>query len=388
MNQTQSNCTLLVISHKYHIRTEGGFRVKGGFQALTNEIARHFHSVRLCVPVEEGRQEKGDPYRNNIDVVPLPAFSGRGELLRNVQTVVSTLQDEVKSSDVVYCMGPNDVGVLGMVMARLGGRPMFSSLDTDRAQRVLQRDYGSIAKYARYVANQYVLYPFIRRLCHDVPVFVTGDMYMGEYPTWTQWVKTTLKTEDIPPIMVSASADSGSFHIVFAGRLAPEKNIPRLLKAIQIVDSPSTPVRCTVIGDGPLKGELETLTEEMRIPVNYTGQIPNQELISSRFLDADAFVLPSLEERQGKVLLEAMACSIPVIASNAGGIPTVVQNGVNGLLCEPSSAEDIAGKILTLANNLKLRQKLIENGHAYARQHALDVEVNRLMRIVFRHYSI
>jgi glycosyltransferase involved in cell wall biosynthesis len=379
---------LVTISHKYHIRTEGGFRVKGGFQALTNEIARHFHSVRLCVPVEEGRQEKGDQYRNNIDVVPLPAFDSRKGLLRNLKRVVSTLQDEVKSADVVYCMGPNDVGVLGMAMARLEGRPMFASLDTDRAQCVLRRDHGPIIKHAKYTANKYALYPLIRRLCHDVPVFVTGDMFMGEYPTWTQWVKTTLKRRDIPPLQVSECIDSGPLHVVFAGRLAPVKNIPALLRAIQVVESPNTPVRCTVIGDGPLKKDLERLAEEMGAPVNYTGQIPNQELISSRFLDADAFVLPSLEERQGKVLLEAMACSIPVIASDAGGIPTVVQNGVNGLLCEPESAEDIADKIVSLIHDSDLRQKLIRNGHAYARQHALDVEVDRLMGMVSQHYHL
>jgi len=388
MNQAKSNCTLLIISHKYHICTEGGYRVKGGFQALTNEIARHFRSVKLCVPVEKGGEARGDPYRNNIDVVPLPAFNGRRGLLRNLKRVISTLHDEVKSADVVYCMGPNDVGVLGMVMARLEGRRMFASLDTDRARCVLRRDHSPIIKYAKYTANRYALYPLIRRLCNDVPVFVTGNMFMGEYPTWTQWVKTTLKKQDIPSLLTSSNAEPGSFHVVFAGRLAPVKNIPALLKAIQIVDSSGTPIRCTVIGDGPLKEDLERLTEEIGIPVDYPGHKPNQELISSRFLNADTLVLPSLEERQGKVLLEAMACSIPVIASNVGGIPTVVQNGVNGLLCKPESAEDIADKILSLVYDSDLRQKLIKNGHAYARQHALDVEVGRLMGIVSRHYCL
>jgi len=175
---------------------------------------------------------------------------------------------------------------------------------------------------------------------------------------------------------------------VFAGRLSHEKNLYRLIQAIDQLNKSGDPVRCTIIGSGELKGELEQLAASLDAPVDFAGQIPNEKLIESRFLHADVFVLPSLEERQGKVLLEAMACSIPVVASNTGGIPTVITHNMNGLLCSPRSTGDIALKIRKIIQSDKLKTKLTENGYRYAQEHALDMEISKLMGQVVGHYDL
>lgn len=381
------NKSLAIISHKYHVEAQGGYRVKGGFQALTNEVARHFESINLCVPVAKGVDDAGQPYRDNLSVTPLPAFQGREELVHELPHVMSIMWSVVRDADIVYCMGPNDVGLLAMLVAKLQKKKMFASIDTDRAGNVLTMDYHPIEKYAKYSVNRFILYPLIRFLCKDIPVFVTGDMFMGEFGAWKQWVKTTMRSREIPP-KVLPEKDHDSFHIAFAGRLAPVKNLPRLVEAVDKLHLNGIPVHCTIIGDGQLKGELEQLVSTVDAQVELFGQVPNEQLIESRFLDADILVLPSLEERQGKVLLEAMACSIPVVASNAGGIPSVIEDGVNGLLCDPHSVGDIAQKIDQVKRNLCLRRELIDNGYEYAKEHALDREVSRLMTHVVKHYHL
>jgi glycosyltransferase involved in cell wall biosynthesis len=362
--------------------------VKGGFQDLTNEIARHFHSVNLCVPVNEEVVEGGEPYRENIEVISLPAFQGRRGLLWNLPQVIQTMRKVVKDSDVVYCMGPNDVGVLGMVISYLEGERMFASLDTDRADRLLQENYNLITKNIKYYSNKVLLYPLIRHLCQDVPVFVTGDMFMGEYRPWTQWVKTTLREEDMPPEKLSRNDKNKPFHVVFAGRLSPEKNLRRLIRAAEQLYMRGESIHCTIIGSGELRDELEQLAGSLELSVEFPGQIPNKRLIESRFLEADVLALPSLAERQGKVLLEAMACSVPVVASTVGGIPTVIEDGINGLLCDPHSVEDISQKLLRIIQESELRERLMRNGYEYAKSHALDVEVDWLMEHVARHYNL
>lgn len=379
--------TLVIISHKYHIKSTNGYEVKGGFQALTNEIASHFNSVSLCVPVNEEIVQGGQPYSDNIEVTPLPKFEGRNELTRKLPAIVPVMWNAIHEADIAYCMGPNYAGVLAMLLAKLQRKKMFASIDTDRARNVLQMDYNRAEKYLKYGVNRFALYPLIRLLCKDVPVFVTGNMFMGHYPAWTQWIKTTLKKKDIPPKEMQTE-DSSKSHIVFAGRLSHEKNLLRLIQAIDQLNKSGDAVRCTIVGSGELKGKLEQLAASLDAPVDFAGQIPNEKLIESRFLHADVFVLPSLEERQGKVLLEAMACSIPVVASNTGGIPTVITHNVNGLLCSPRSTTDIALKIRNIIQSNKLKIKLAENGYRYAKEHALDMEISKLMGQVVGHYDL
>jgi glycosyltransferase involved in cell wall biosynthesis len=73
---------------------------------------------------------------------------------------------------------------------------------------------------------------------------------------------------------------------------------------------------------------------------------------------ADVFALPSMAESLGVVLLEAMACGLPIVASNVGGIPELVTHNYNGLLVEPGDAEGLANSIVALLLNEELRKKL------------------------------
>ena len=78
------------------------------------------------------------------------------------------------------------------------------------------------------------------------------------------------------------------------------------------------------------------------------------------------FVLPSRTEAMGRVLIEAMACKKPIVASNVDGIPTIVKNDFNGLLFESENVDDLAEKIDRLLGNKDLAKKLAENGYIYA----------------------
>src|SRR5690606_3151306 len=152
---------------------------------------------------------------------------------------------------------------------------------------------------------------------------------------------------------------------VFAGRLSPEKNIPLLINALAKLRRSSIQAELVVIGDGSEEEKLREIAGSLGINdfVHFVGRLAHNEILESKFLGADLLVLPSVEERQGKVLLEAMACGIPVIASNAGGIPSVITHRCNGLLFDPSSVDDLVETVKTLINDDELRFQLIRQGH-------------------------
>jgi glycosyltransferase involved in cell wall biosynthesis len=95
--------------------------------------------------------------------------------------------------------------------------------------------------------------------------------------------------------------------------------------------------------------------------------VPYKDVIPL-FAGCSLYVLASRTEAMGRVLLEAMACRKPVIASNVGGVPYVIEDGYNGLLFEKENVDDLAEKIKLVLSDNELAEKLAENGYMYVRK--------------------
>ncbi len=136
--------------------------------------------------------------------------------------------------------------------------------------------------------------------------------------------------------------------LCFIGRLSPEKNIELLLEALSGIKNASI----LIIGDGELESDLKSRSIRMGINARFLGNIPNNEL-PGLLNTCQAFVLPSKWEGMPKVLIEAMACGLPVIGTNVSGIKDLIEHGKTGLLCEPEigSLRDAIRKVL---NNSQL----------------------------------
>jgi glycosyltransferase involved in cell wall biosynthesis len=149
--------------------------------------------------------------------------------------------------------------------------------------------------------------------------------------------------------------------ILFVGSLVPVKGVRYLIESMKAIKNNYSNVKLVIIGDGTEKHELEKLVIEFGLSdcVSFVGKVSNHK-ISQYMIESDIFVLPSLSEGFGIVLLEAMASGLPIIASNVGGIPSLIQNGVNGFLVEPGNPEKIAEKILFLFNDRETMIKISE----------------------------
>lgn len=116
-----------------------------------------------------------------------------------------------------------------------------------------------------------------------------------------------------------------------------------------------------IVGDGNLRPHYEELTQHLKIDkqVEFAGNLAEAELIRS-FQDADLFVLPSINgnEAFGLVLIEALACGVPVIASNLPGVRKVFENNKQGLLVEAGNINDLTKKLEFIFNNEGLRKEM------------------------------
>lgn len=147
--------------------------------------------------------------------------------------------------------------------------------------------------------------------------------------------------------------------VLFSGKLTQEKGVSYLIKAAKEIKGD-----VYIIGDGPEKKNLEDLALKLKLDnvyfLGYMGDEKKKEL-EEFYYRADVFVAPSVwDEPLGLVILEAMVCKTPVIATRKGGIPLAVKNGINGFLIRPRSARQIAQACNKLLENDELRKKMGE----------------------------
>lgn len=135
------------------------------------------------------------------------------------------------------------------------------------------------------------------------------------------------------------------FDIVFVGRLVPVKRLDLFLGALQLVRRRVPDVQAVVVGDGELRGSLETLARELAVDahVSFVGQ---QDDVEAWLRKSRVFVLASDSEGLSLSLMEAMRCGLPAVVSRTGDLGDIVEDGVNGFLVAdrtpPAFAEPIA----------------------------------------------
>ena len=145
------------------------------------------------------------------------------------------------------------------------------------------------------------------------------------------------------------------------GRFVPIKGYRYFLEAAKEVLGQQSDVLFLLVGDGPLEKELKAFAEALGIAprVVFAGY---REDVAEMIALMDIFVLPSLNEGMGKVLVEAMAEGKPVVATKVGGVPELVSDNLTGILCPPKDSCAMAEAILKLLRDRELARRMGEEG--------------------------
>ncbi len=150
-------------------------------------------------------------------------------------------------------------------------------------------------------------------------------------------------------------------------RLKKEKGIHTLLKSFQKITTQKPDIFLIIVGSGNYQDELKKLSKKLNIEnkVKFVGEITHENL-PQYYAFSDIFVLPTLaKEGLPWTVIEAMSCGKPVIASEIGGIPQMIKDGINGLLVEPGNVKKLTEKISFLLDNKETREKLSKNAREF-----------------------
>lgn len=167
------------------------------------------------------------------------------------------------------------------------------------------------------------------------------------------------------------TAQKAPYRIICVGRLSWEKGHEYLIRALPKIREEFPSAHLVLVGDGPLKDDLRGLVFSLNLQnhVEFKGLLPHKFVVEE-MKKSSVFICPSLAEGLGIVFIEAQACGMPVIGTNVGGIPDVIQSGNNGLLIPPRNTGAIVDAIKKIFKDQHLTNYLVLN----ARQNSLKFE--------------
>ena len=179
--------------------------------------------------------------------------------------------------------------------------------------------------------------------------------------------------------------DDNEILLLTLGRLTHEKGHHLAVKALKQLINKGMHLKLLVVGDGKERGILQEMIFSDRIErdVIFTGQVDNRETVQY-YNSADIFLMPTLTvEGLPFVLLEAMSCAKPVIASRMGGNTTVIEDTRNGLLVGPGKVDQLAERVRLLVNNQSLAKRISKEAReTVLKRFSVDQMVGQTLQVM------
>ena len=174
---------------------------------------------------------------------------------------------------------------------------------------------------------------------------------------------------DFTKFVVKRKIDERANVVGYVGRFSEEKGILNLVKSIPLLLRRRKDIYFVLCGDGELSNKIRSIIQYQGLDahVNLTGWISQKEV--PNFLNNfKLLVIPSYTEGLPNIMLEAMACGTPVLATPVGAIPDIIKDGETGFLLKSNDPKHIAERIVELLNKPELLEKASVNAYNYVRE--------------------
>jgi glycosyltransferase involved in cell wall biosynthesis len=341
-----------------------------------------FEPASYLVPVADLGPGEPPPALPPIDeqrlvVVPTAPFdgiagyvSGAASIARRNWPVVS---EAVRRSDLVWIKAPASNAALAALACRRAGVPRFTWVAGSVREVVRgQRRWGAAAIGAAAAA---IVYDATTRALEQTGPAIRLDASMFTSVVTRDDIQATPGAGD------TRSRTDGQLRIAWAGRIAEEKGLDDLLVALVRLGAGGLDANLDVLGDGPARPALEARAGELGLDgrVRWHGFVGDRGAYLAALRAADLFVLPSRAEGVPKVVVDAMAAGLPVVATRVGAVPAVLDGGRRGRLVAAGDPGAIADAVAALAADEPEQRRLRQAGLAYAADHTVEAQAAGLV---------
>jgi N-acetyl-alpha-D-glucosaminyl L-malate synthase BshA len=313
-------------------------------------------------------------------------FKGLKDNLRLVTYVISlffTLIKIVKKYkiDIIHAHSVIPTGLIVVFVAKIMGRPSFI---TSHGMDINNFDAKSIYGY---------MISFSLNHCDKV-ISVSGDLAetmksLGIKENKIVILRNAVDTERFKPfknieLRYKYAIGENEILILFVGYLDTFKGIFELIDAFYEINKKNKNVKLMMVGTGPKKDELKKKVSKSNLEdfLIFTGKLSPFEM-HKYYQAADIFVLPSFTEGLPISVLEAMACGLPIVTTNVGGIPEAIEDGLNGFIINSKDENGLREKLKILIKNKGLREKFGNKSIEVIHNGSMNVEnkINSLVKL-------
>src|SRR5277367_334028 len=312
---------------------------------LGMELAARNHDVHFISYAPPIRMNPNDPhiYFHEVEVASYPLFDHPPYTLALATKMLEVFESQSLDLLHVHYAIPHSVSaMLARSMAAPRRLPFITTLHgTDITLVGSNRTYLPITRFSieqsdgvttisKYLLDQTIKEFDIKRPMEVIPNFVNCDLYVRK---------------DNPELRAKWAPD-GEPILMHLSNFRPVKRLTDVVEIFALVRA-KMPAKLVLIGDGPDRGSAEFLVRKKKLQkdVLFLGK---QDQVYQKLSLADLFLMPSELESFGLAALEAMSCEVPVIATNVGGVPEVVTDGVDGYLIPPHDVETGAERALEI----------------------------------------
>jgi glycosyltransferase involved in cell wall biosynthesis len=149
-------------------------------------------------------------------------------------------------------------------------------------------------------------------------------------------------------------------------------NVACAIRAFSIVSRENSNTRLILAGDGPERKNLESLVASLGLEnVDFLGNVPNEKM-NAIYQSADIFMNTSRVDNMPNCILEAMACGLPVVSTNVGGIPYLVTDTKTGLLAPTDDSQALAGLVQKLVSDQDYAKEMVDAAHTFVQNYTTD----------------
>jgi glycosyltransferase involved in cell wall biosynthesis len=369
------------------VEDDSGTRISSdrSFLLFAHQVGEHFDEFVVFGRGAESDEDADYVLPPGIRLVSLPHYENLRRLLQVGRSGVRTgkaMWSGLDSVDTVWVFGPHPFGFLLIALARVRRKRIALGVRQDTFRYHRQRLQGR--RWLPVLGAVWLADGLHRLLARRLPTTVVGTTLAEHYG---------LDRPTVLPITVSLVPEreladepevrdlSGKVRLLTIGRIDVEKN-PLLVVDVLAELERRHPDRfsLTWIGRGPLEDEVRARAESLGVADRLTlrGYVPFGPELLNLYRDADLFVHVSWTEGVPQVLVEALACGTPIVATAVGGVPTALDHGNAGLLVPPGDAVALADAIENLIDDPELRRQLVAHGLDLVRELTLEAEGDRV----------
>jgi glycosyltransferase involved in cell wall biosynthesis len=340
---------------------------------LVHQLVDGGHEVLLALPVSW--RPRGDAIvPDGVRVVRVPGFPLPKYPDLTIGLPFSPAVRRAVESfqpDVIHLATEYSMGLTGLRLARKLGVPAVASFHTNIPGTLPYYGFPWAAQrcweYLRWFHNQAAV-----TFCpSETNRRVLEQRGFQNVCVWARGVDTQrFAPVHRSPAVRATNGPEDALHLLYVGRLTPEKDLPTLFDAYRelAASDGGHPVHLVLAGDGAYSPRMQAIAPEN---VTFVGYLEG-EALSAVYSSADVFVFPSRVETLGNVVLEALASGLPVVGAAEGGTLENVRDGVNGVLCSPGDASSFADGIRRVIGDRGYRETLAANARSWAEARTWD----------------